>query len=587
MSVNYTRDPNSIKMLMNKLVDKHLYLPEFQRDFTWNIERSVDLFDSIARGIFIGALIESKPKFPLSCREIDHRPRKGRGSRAKLKEFNFKASDFDNNDHYVLLDGQQRVTSLYRALHGIDDIYFILKDPIELPSAVTEQPDITEVIDGFSFKKIDNKLCFTVNEIFKNPASKEKVLREGIFNSEWETVKDSPDYLGLEEEYFDCLLTIRHEFNKILDDKTLLSVFLLDMDLEKFCLFFERSNSKGVNLNFTDIITAKVYVGFKLGKEVEKLSEDYNIPINSSIVESIIRYISFLEAEKVDKKTILTELEAAHFNKHWELIAKLFDKVHSYLLSDGLVINFSWLNYKTMLIPMAHFLRKLPHQEFSQMSQDQLKYFNFWFYSSLINMRYGGGMAGSTNNVIVEDCKLLESLAINGVITKNELKKFKIKIDKEELINLTSKGASFNGVMSLLNHKNRFKNWSNTGLVNTSEKIDVHHIFPKKFVSDQFGEESYESENVDSILNKAVIEKLPNQKYGAKAPSIYLNETPLSENEKMEECLDTHLIPNYKNLLDGSYNADYKQFINDRFDLIYACLKSELLDFQEEILKED
>ena len=55
----------------------------------------------------------------------------------------------------------------------------------------------------------------------------------------------------------------------------------------------------------------------------------------------------------------------------------------------------------------------------------------------------------------------------------------------------------------------------------------------------------------------------------------------------MEECLDTHLIPNYKNLLDGSYNADYKQFINDRFDLIYACLKSELLDFQEEILKED
>lgn len=83
MSVNYSREPNSIRMLIDKLNNSKLYLPEFQRNFTWNIERSVDLFDSIIRGIFIGALIESKPKFNLTCRAIDDRPRKGRGSRAK------------------------------------------------------------------------------------------------------------------------------------------------------------------------------------------------------------------------------------------------------------------------------------------------------------------------------------------------------------------------------------------------------------------------------------------------------------------------------------------------------------------------
>lgn len=549
MSANYTREPNSIRMLMEKLKTGKLYLPEFQRDFTWNIERSVDLFDSIARGIFIGALIESKPKFSLSCRELDNRPRKGKGSRAKLSEYNFKQKDFENKDIYVLLDGQQRVTSLFRALNGTDDIFFVLKTPEEIPSNDLEDIDIMEVIEGFSFRQIEDRVCFSVHEIYTNPASKEKVLREKIFNEVWLDFASKLEYKEYDEEYFDCLLTIRHEFNKILDDKMLLSVFLLDMDLEKFCLFFERSNSKGVTLNFIDIITAKIYIGFKLRKEIEEIENNYDLPVDKNTVESIVRYISYLENGKVDKKTILSSLDHTHFTKHWTDCTKLFYKVYKYLTAQNLLIEYLWLNYKTMLIPISHFLRNLPHQDFSQMTQNQYNYFKYWFYSSLINTRYGGGMAGSTNDVIVDDCNLLEKLATDGTLKKMEIIKFRIKIDEEELLNLIGRGASFNGIMCLMNYHKSFKNWSNTSLVNKNEKIDVHHIFPKKFISENYEDESFENENVDTILNKVIIEKLPNQKFGAKAPSKYLNESPISDNSKIKESLSSHYMPDYEKLI--------------------------------------
>ena len=75
---NNTR-PTSIDDLCRDINDKKVLLPEFQRDFIWTIEQTVDLFDSLARGIFIGAFIFAKPKFSLSCRELDARPRKGKG----------------------------------------------------------------------------------------------------------------------------------------------------------------------------------------------------------------------------------------------------------------------------------------------------------------------------------------------------------------------------------------------------------------------------------------------------------------------------------------------------------------------------
>ena len=90
------------------------------------------LFDSIFQDLFIGSLIISRPKFELACKVFDLRER-GKSSRKPVPQ-NFSAQKFETEDIYTLLDGQQRVTSIYRALKGKDIIYLIFRDIIEITS---------------------------------------------------------------------------------------------------------------------------------------------------------------------------------------------------------------------------------------------------------------------------------------------------------------------------------------------------------------------------------------------------------------------------------------------------------------------
>ena len=120
----------SILEIIDQIDNQKTLLPEFQRDFRWDLERTYDLFDSLAKDIFIGTVIYGKPSFALTCREIDKRPRRGTGSRAKLNLHYFNDKEIRNKvltqNFRIILDGQQRITSIYRAVYGIDNVYLIL-----------------------------------------------------------------------------------------------------------------------------------------------------------------------------------------------------------------------------------------------------------------------------------------------------------------------------------------------------------------------------------------------------------------------------------------------------------------------------
>lgn len=580
----------SIKELLKELEDKKVLLPEFQRNFTWSIEQTVDLFDSISRNIFIGALILSKPKFALTCREIDKRPRKGKGKTAVIPIHNFKPREFDDKNIYVLLDGQQRATSMFRALKGIggDEIYFVFKASKDLPLHGTAIESLEQIINGFSSKPDPTYFSVSVSLVFSADTSWfEDDVKKRIFNPTIELYPESnEDDIEL---YFKMLLHLRAIFHKILDDKTLLSVFLLDMDLEKFCMFFERSNSKGVVLNFIDIITAKIYKGFNLRQKKEDFKEQYNDKSlnDNQIVEAFVRYLSFLEKELVDKKTILENLDDSHFNKHWDSICALYIKSKSTLTEQRMIFDIDWLPNKTMFIPLMHFIKCLPHQDFSQATLAQQNFLKFWFWSSMLNTRYGGGMVGSTNDIIVEDCKLLEKVALNKPIKKEFLRKFKLDFHEQELYEITSnKGAVFAGVMSLMNYKYPFKELANDGLINFKDEINIHHIFPKKYIEEAFLADSFEAENVDSILNKMVIGKISNIKFGKKSPSTYLTQEPLNKNTKIKNSLESHLIPNPEDLINGAYDQSFKSFLEARYVLISDLLDKEIIKAREKLLQE-
>ena len=85
ISMDDSSKTESIQDLVRSVENETLSLPEFQRDFVWEIGKTIDLFDSLVREIFIGAIIYGVPSFDITIREIDKRPRKQRGKkRARL-----------------------------------------------------------------------------------------------------------------------------------------------------------------------------------------------------------------------------------------------------------------------------------------------------------------------------------------------------------------------------------------------------------------------------------------------------------------------------------------------------------------------
>ena len=87
-------------------IDEHKWvIPEFQRDFVWDIEKFTLLFDSIYRGYTIGNLLLWKTKEKLAHRKI------GENSITTLE-------NTPNSEYTYILDGQQRLTTLYGVLRG-------------------------------------------------------------------------------------------------------------------------------------------------------------------------------------------------------------------------------------------------------------------------------------------------------------------------------------------------------------------------------------------------------------------------------------------------------------------------------------
>ena len=266
-----------VLQLVQDIVKDLVALPEFQRDFVWDIEKTFDLFDSFVRDIFVGSLIYGVPTFEITVREIDKRPRSGRGSRTRLSLRSFSKEEIEKrvkvNGFRLLLDGQQRATSIYRAMTGVDPVYFIARNDNELSSDVVETPvgqrSLESVLSEFRGEPVEGHVSIRlqdVHRVLNGEITREKAKAEVLLSSNIlrhltaDNVEASAEFL--------TFLTQMKNLENLFRQEKLVAYYLLDTDEEKFALFFERSNSKGMQLNFIDILAAKLYAGFNLRAKI-------------------------------------------------------------------------------------------------------------------------------------------------------------------------------------------------------------------------------------------------------------------------------------------------------------------------------
>src|SRR5262245_29734968 len=373
----------SIAQLVEDIVKDRVALPEFQRDFVWDIEKTFDLFDSFARDIFVGSLIYGIPSFEITVRELDRRPRSGKGSRARLKLSSYTIEQIENrvkvNGFRLLLDGQQRATSIYRAMMGVDSVFFIaLKDDELAPDIRAKQPgqrSIEQVLSEFGGEAVEGRVSIRLDDVYRvlnGEASREKE-KAALFLKSNKIEGITAENVEASSEFLTYLTQLKNLENLFRQEK-LVAYYLLDTDEEKFALFFERSNSKGIQLDFIDILAAKLYVGFNLRSHIEDFEEENpSLELNREV---LVRAISFhvSQGKEIGRSYILASLSHSHFTEQWEKFTSTYKSVHDYLNTSRLLIHPTWLPYENMILPLMAFAAKLPHQDFSQISSDQAKF---------------------------------------------------------------------------------------------------------------------------------------------------------------------------------------------------------------------
>ncbi len=108
MDQKFTSNEEPLSDLLRKAAAGLLQLPDFQRGWVWDDAHIASLLASISHSYPIGAVMTLRTGNP----EVKFRPRPIEG--VKL--------DQPHEPEFMLLDGQQRMTSLYLALHSSDPV---------------------------------------------------------------------------------------------------------------------------------------------------------------------------------------------------------------------------------------------------------------------------------------------------------------------------------------------------------------------------------------------------------------------------------------------------------------------------------
>jgi hypothetical protein len=583
-----TDNTESIKSLIDVIDKGKIVLPEFQRDFVWEVGRTYDLFDSLVRDIFIGAVIYGIPSFDITVREIDTRPRKGSGSREKPAIHSYSKEELDRivqTDNFrMLLDGQQRITSLYRACKGFDSVWFIAKRTNELPSESDfAQLSLEELLYEFAGEPDRERLSVNVAEVYSlmdsipNPV----VLQTNFYS----TLSQNVEYTEAEKSaLFNQYWILISKIQDLLKAEKLLSYYMLNTNSEKFALFFERSNSLGLKLNFVDILAAKLYRGFNLREHIDEFESKH--PTYGLDKEIIVRAISYIVSggKDIDKSSILANLTAEHFQECWANVCCWYRESLDFLYSNHFIISQSWMPYSNMLLPLMMFLREIGGN-FSSTNDKQMRFIRYWYWASVFAERY----SGSSNEVIIQDARVLTSVARGHMVSdRTFFARLRSRIADAEDLRILSKKASalYRGVLNLLHYDRKgLPDWKNNGALSFNSSIEDHHIFPKHYIATALRSNEEAQDLTDSVANRTLIPKLLNITIGAGKPSVYLQKVRES-NPRLEESLERHAISNPGDLINGAFDDQFTDFLQERAKHMLALVHTHVEAHREAIFQE-
>ncbi|MGL2423730.1 DUF262 domain-containing protein [Helicobacter pylori] len=426
---------NSIKNVVDELNDRY-FLPDIQREYVWlkkaDEKKIEQLFDSILRGYPIGSFLfwklqkediaksdeqdSDKLNFQLYKFIENYDERKPHNEKIRIEQIN-------RDDLYIVLDGQQRLTSLYIGLKGTRTLK--KKNAwSDNPNAYEEkrlylnlkhQPNMDNPEDNYQFEfhaqkpENDKKhFWFKVGDILE---------LKSVINYAREQELDGEESVLLEK--------LKNAFCT----EKLISYFEeTEKDLDKVLNIFIRVNSGGVKLSYSDLLMSILTASF---------SSDIRERMNGLVDNLKDKGFSNMGQDQVLKTCLLlvgsnTEFKLKNFNKpnikkiedNWE---KITESIHN---ATELLKTFGYAGY----LSSAYILSSLAYFYFlnSKMNENDEEQALKFIRNAQITSYFSNSIDTKLNNIAnsMKDAQTFESF--NHNLAKHEKNPLKITNDMIE-----------------------------------------------------------------------------------------------------------------------------------------------------------
>lgn len=536
-----------ITELMKAVDTGSAQLPDFQRGWVWDDNRIKALIASITSNFPVGAAMF------LEYGNADIR-------------FKYRVIEGSPADRVVpaelILDGQQRITSMYSSLYSpkpvhtktdkgkeIQRFYYIdikkaLDPSCDRVDAIISVPETRKITSNFGRKDVLDvstpdleyeKKLFPLNTILDS--SKTFMWMQGYMayhKNDPAIVKEWMDFQGK-------IIMAVFQYK--------MPVILLDRNTPKeaVCQVFENVNTGGVSLTVFELLTAVFAMDdFELRKDWQSRYDKY---FNGDIL-SVITATDFLTALTLlssykkggtvsCKKKDVLNLALSEYRKYADDLSEGFVEAEKILQEERIFVSRD-LPYTTQLIPLAVLCTILAEDRRIKITNIKNK-IKQWYWCGVFGELYGSANETRYVNDVVgvmewinDDTKLPKTLA-------------EAYFNPLRLLTLQSRlSAAYKGIMALIlkNHSKDFISGREMDFtVYKAEGVDIHHVFPKDYCEKQ----RYPREKWNSVVNKTPISYSTNREIGGVAPGKYLDKIA-QKGQVAVSVLDSYLESHWLNV---------------------------------------
>ena len=556
-----------------------IQLPDFQRGWIWDDNHVRSLLASIAVSYPIGAVMLLETGNP----DVRFRPRLVEGVELNPNK----------EPEWLILDGQQRLTSLFQALslgkpvktrdargNPIERWYYL-----DISTALDLEADQEEAIVSVP---ADRKLRDFRGEVKKDYSSTELECKSEMFPlrlvfdtaglTDWQMqfLKVEPeDIQGRLQKWNELVKNIVQRFQ--LYQVPLIKLFK-PTPKEAVCQVFEKVNTGGVSLTVFELLTATYAADdYNLREDwaerKKKLLEEKVLKMTQS--DDFLQAISLLSSRKrrmnalnegIDpkkapaitcKRKDLLRLTLEEYRLWADDIAEGFMRAARFMHSQR-IFDARDLSYRTQLVPLAAIFTFLGNKADNDGVRSKIAR---WFWCGIFGELYGGAIETRFAKDVPEVIAWINEGSEPSTITDANFASNRLYTLR------TRNSAAYKGLYALLikNGGLDFRTGEEITIqMYFDDKIDIHHIFPQKYCK----ENGIDPKRCDCIINKTGVSARTNRIIGGNPPNVYLEKIMKQagiNNERMDEILRSHVI-------------DPKFLRENNFDEFFRKRESALLD---------